>query len=136
MSEIEHDDTFIIDNDANVESKAILELVQRRRIAMLKGKTGGLDGEEMKLLTQLAKTAIDESRIAVDSEGAKAEAELARSMAAMMARMEGNPFQRQVDREVKAPELDLPPLDDVLDGELSTEQSTLDYSEFNKHKTS
>ena len=117
-------------DDIDISPEAVVEAMQKRRMAALLDPGAELPGkDEMMLMRDLTKTAVDQKRIMVEDDSNKANRELAENMAKILAQSRENPFRQGntvEGRAVELPDAETPELE-LVEDEISTEQSTLSY---------
>ena len=119
----------IPDNGIDTSPAALIRYVQQRRMELL--LTGEIVDEATSiLLAGVAKTALDQTRIMVESGSVKAQREIAQTIARLVNNTPKNPFAAASgDQECKAPEVKLPDME-IPEEEMSTDISTLTYDDY------
>ena len=113
--------------DVDTNPEVVINKVQTLRLNAL--SQPDLTKEHLMLLRDLAKTAMDQTRISSMDDNAKAELELANNLAKLL-QGSNNPFQSNEIVDV-VPEVTMDELPDVktVPGEMDTTLSTLTYEE-------
>lgn len=124
----------IPNNEIDTTPATLLRYVQQQRMAwVLNGDT--IDKDKAEILSNISKTALDQTRIMVESNSAKGQREIAMMIAKLVNQNSENPFSKDSsfsnERVVTIPVEALPPIE-MVDGEDSTDASTLCYDDFMK----
>jgi uncharacterized membrane-anchored protein len=123
----------IPNNNIITDPTELIRFVQQRRMeTILNGNT--IDKDQALMLTAIAKTAMDENKLKVESNGVKAQRELASVLSNLVCQAVSNPFATDAsgetleNKQTTLTEEELPDIE-LIEGETSTELSTLTYKE-------
>ncbi len=113
-------------SELNIAPDHVIKTVQEARLRLLTNPDDP-SGERLMLLRDLAKTAVDQTRLQLEEEGLKAENEMACIMATLIQKS-SNPFvaANAVERVIEAEKL---PEIEPVEGEMDREMSTLRYED-------
>ena len=120
---------------SNTDPVTLVNKMQSMRMELLEGNGESLElKDKIAIMRDVSKTGLDSIRIMVDSTGVKAKQEIASTLAGLVTQSKNNPYAQapiagEIAEKVISSE-DLPELIPV-EGEMSTDQSTLDYDSFN-----